>query len=282
MKKIYLVLLLVGGTYFFSGSCGKGGDNPPPTNNDPCSGVSVSVNGTVSDATTGLSNGSITITSPTGAGITFAINGGVFSAASTFTNLASGVYTITAKTAAGCTGSRQFTVNSDACAGKVIVVSTSSIINNIPCNGPNTGGFTVSATGSTGFTYSVGAGAFQASTVFSGMAAGTYTVNAKDLDGCIKSTTVNVGNAPAGPLFGAVRTMMQSNCALSGCHVNPSPTGGLNFQDDCTIVSSWDRIKARAVDGIPSFMPPAPNPQISATDKQKITDWIAAGHKYTD
>lgn len=281
MKKIYLVLLLAGGTYFFSGSCGKGSDSPPPSN-DPCSGVSVSVNGTVTDATTGQSNGAITITSPTGAGITFAINGGAFSAASAFTNLATGTYTVTAKTAAGCTGSRQFTVNSDACAGKVIVVSTSNIINNVPCNGSNSGGFTVSATGSTGFTYSVGAGAFQASNVFSGMAAGTFTVNAKDVDGCIRSTTVNVGNAPAGPFFSVVRTMMQNNCALSGCHVNPAPTGGLNFQDDCTIVISWDRIKARAVDGIPSFMPPAPNPQLSAADKQKITDWITAGHKYTD
>lgn len=281
MKKIYLVLLLVSGTYFFSGSCGKGGDTPP-VSSDPCSGVSVSVNGTVTDATTGVSNGSIVIISPTGAGITYAINGGAFSTATTFASLAAGTYTITAKTAAGCTGSRQFTVNSDACAGKVIVITAGSFVNNVPCSGSNSGGFTVTATGSTGFTYSVDAGAFQAGNVFTGLATGAHTINVKDVDGCIKSSSANVANAPSGPLFAAVRTMMQSNCALSGCHINPAPTGGLNFQDDCTIVNSWDRIKSRAVDGNPSFMPPPPNPQLSATDKQKITDWIAAGHRYTD
>lgn len=281
MKKTYLILLLIGGTYFFSGSCGKGGDTPPPSN-DPCAGVSVSVNGTVTDATTGASNGSITISSPSGTGITYSINSGAFGASSSFTGLASGTYTITAKTAAGCTGSRQFTVNSDACAGKVITLTASGVTGNTPCSPSNTGSFTINAVGSTGFTYSLGAGAFQASNIFTGLATGSYTVNAKDGDGCIKSTSVSIGNTPAGPLFASVRSMMQSNCAIPGCHVNPGPTGGLNFQDDCTIVNNWDRIKARAVDGNPSFMPPPPNPQLSATDKQKIVDWIAAGHKYTD
>lgn len=276
-----LILLLVGGTYFFSGSCGKGGDDPPP-NNDPCAGVTVSVAGTVTDATVGQSNGTITITSPTGNGITFSLNGGSFGSSNVFGSLAAGTYTITAKNAAGCTGSRQFTVSSDACAGKTIVVSTSGIVNNTPCEATNQGGFTVSATGSTGFTYSIGSGAFQASTTFTGLAAGAYTVNAKDGDGCVRSASVTIGNNAAGTLFSAVRTVVQTNCAVSGCHTGGSPAGGLNFTNDCTIVNSWDRIKARAVDGIPSFMPPAPTPQLSATDKQKIMDWITAGHRYTD
>lgn len=281
-SKIYLILLLVGGTYFFSGSCGKGGDTPAPTPTDPCAGVTISLSGTVTDASVGTSNGSITISSPSGSGFTFSINGGSFAATSSFTNLASGTYTITAKNTNGCTGSRQFTVNTDACAGKTITVTTSGIVNNTPCNGSNVGSFTVSATGSTGFTYSVGTGLYQAGTLFTGLASGSYTVNAKDVDGCVRSATVSISNNPAGPLFAAVRSVVQTNCAISGCHVNPGATGGLNFQDDCTIVSSWDRIKARAVDGVPSFMPPAPNPQLGNTDKQKILDWITAGHKYTD
>ncbi len=279
--KSSLLLLLVGGTYFFSGSCGKGGDDPPP-NNDPCAGVTISVSGTVTDASIGQSNGSITISSPSGSGITFSLNGGSFGSSNVFSNLAAGTYTITAKNGSGCTGSRQFTVNSDVCAGKTIVVSTSNVTNNTPCGTSNTGGFTVSATGSTGFTYSIGAGAFQASTTFTGLAAGAYTVNAKDGDGCVRSSSVTIGNSPAGPLFTAVRAVVQSNCAVSGCHTGTSPTGGLNFSNDCTIVSSWDRIKARAVDGIPSFMPPAPAAQLSNADKQKILDWIAAGHLYTN
>jgi hypothetical protein len=279
-SKLTLLLLLVGGMYFFSGSCSKGGE--PPVNNDPCANVTISVTGTVADASAGQSNGVITISSPSGSGITFSINGGAFGATGTFGSLAAGTYTITAKNAAGCSGSRQFTVNVDACAGKTIVVTTSNVVNNTPCGSSNDGGFTAGATGSTGFTYSVGTGAFQAGTLFTGLAAGTYTVNAKDVDGCVRSTTVNIANKPAGPLFGPVRSVIQTNCATPGCHTGANPTGGLNFSNDCTIVSSWDRIKARAVDGIPSFMPPPPNAQLSNADKQKILDWIAAGHRYTD
>lgn len=42
------------------------------------------------------------------------------------------------------------------------------------------------------------------------------------------------------------------------------------------ILSSWDRIKARAVDGNPSFMPRAQNSPLSTVNKQKITDWVNA------
>jgi hypothetical protein len=76
--------------------------------------------------------------------------------------------------------------------------------------------------------------------------------------------------------------VLQTNCATAGCHTGGSPAGGLNFTVDCTIVGSWDRIKARAVDAIPSQMPPPPNPALNAADKQKILDWITAGHRFID
>jgi hypothetical protein len=46
------------------------------------------------------------------------------------------------------------------------------------------------------------------------------------------------------------------------------------------VVNSWDRIKIRAVDGNPSFMPQGG--ELTGPDKQKIVDWVNAGHRITD
>jgi uncharacterized membrane protein len=85
-----------------------------------------------------------------------------------------------------------------------------------------------------------------------------------------------------GPLFIAVQSVIRTNCATSGCHTTPNPQSAINFSDDCQILSQKDRIKIRAVDGNPTFMPPPPASPLSATDKKKITDWIAAGGLYTN
>src|SRR5688500_9464421 len=69
------------------------------------------------------------------------------------------------------------------------------------------------------------------------------------------------GGTP-GPLFTSVKSMMQTNCAISGCHVGSNPQAGLNFTVDATIVQQKDRIKVRAVDqaGTAQQMPQPPNP----------------------
>ncbi len=65
------------------------------------------------------------------------------------------------------------------------------------CPGAATGSLTVNGTtGATPFQYSVGFGSFTTSGVFSGLAAGTYTVHIKDANGCIKDTTVVLPDAP--------------------------------------------------------------------------------------
>lgn len=163
----------------------------------------------------------------------------------------------------------------DPCAGLTVSVSaTSTEID--PCGTGST--VTVTASGSTGFTYSLDGGAFQSSNVFTAVAKGDHTVSAKTSGGCTKSAQVTVAVAPAGPLFSALRTMIVANC--NSCHSGAGASGGRDYTNDCTIVTNADRIKARAVDGNPSFMPQSG--QLSAADKKKITDWIAAGAKYTN
>ena len=98
-------------------------------------------------------------------------------------------------------------------------------------------------------------------------------------------TTNDGGNNGAdGPLFTAVKNVVQANCALSGCHAGANPQDGIDFNNNAHIVAQKDRIKLRAVDqaGTPNQMPPPPSSPLSAADQKKITDWVLAGGKQTD
>jgi uncharacterized membrane protein len=82
-----------------------------------------------------------------------------------------------------------------------------------------------------------------------------------------------------GPFFLSVRTVIQANCAVVGCHTGNNPQNGINFSNDNEIVVQKTRIKLRAVDqaGTANQMPPPPMAPLSASDQKKITDWITAG-----
>lgn len=171
------------------------------------------------------------------------------------------------------------------CSG--VTINVTGIVGNTT-SGLNNGSITASASGSSGFTFNLNGGIFQPSGIFTNLSAGLYTIVAKNSSGCTGSAQFTVGagstacSGTAGPLFTAVRAVVRNNCALSGCHLSPNPQSGIDFSSDCVIISQKDRIKLRAVDGNPSIMPPPPNPALSAADKQKITDWIAAGGLYSN
>ncbi len=260
-------------------SCSKGGGGGGGTPN-PCAGVTVVVNATVTNATTvGGSNGSINATATGGANFTFSINGGAFQASGNFTGLVKGTYTVTAKSADGCTGSKQFTITEpDPCAGGNGPAAQATVQAVTPC-GPANGSITVTVTGGTApFTYSLNGGAFQASNIFNSLGTGNYTVTVKDANNCQGSANPSVGNQPAGPLFAAVRTLINNNC--TSCHNGTLSEGGMNFTVDCNIVNNKDRIKARAVDANPSVMPPTGF--LPASERQKIVDWINAGGTFVN
>jgi len=79
-----------------------------------------------------------------------------------------------------------------------------------------------------------------------------------------------------GPLFTAVKNLMQANC--QSCHNNSIANGGMNWTVDCNIVANKDRIKVRAVEQ--GTMPPTG--ALPQSEKGKITAWISAGGKITD
>lgn len=278
MKKNYaIVLMLLSACTVIAIACSKGSDGPP---GDPCSGVTIAVSGTpVNPSTPGGTNGSITVSASGGSGFTYSLNNGTFQSSATFTGLAAGNYTVSAKSSAGCTGSQTFTLTSPtpSCTGVNIVVTATATPGGA-CSASSTGSITATATGSTGLTYSINGSTFQPTGAFTNLAAGAYTVTVKDVNGCTGTTTVNIAAPVAGPLFSAVKTLIQNNC--QSCHNNSIANGGMNWQVECNIVTNKDRIKARAVDNNPSSMPPTG--PLAQADKDKITAWLNAGGRYTD
>ncbi len=168
----------------------------------------------------------------------------------------------------------------DPCSGVTITVSGTTTN---PAAGASNGSINAMATGANGFTYSLNNGAFQGSGLFNNLAAGNYTVTAKSAAGCTGSasftlTTVTPCSGTPGPLFTAVKSLVQTNCV--SCHNATNASGGVNLSTDCAIVSAKDRINARAVQGTPSPMPTSG--LLPATERQKITNWINAGGRLTD
>ena len=126
--------------------------------------------------------------------------------------------------------------------------------------------------------YQLNSGAYQASPGFTNLAPGNYVITVKNQNGCTDTAQITILNY--GPKYALVKQIINGYCGP--CHLNGAVNGSKNFDTDASIVSSWDRIKARAVDGNPSFMPIAPNSPLTNVDKQKITDWVNAGHRQSD
>jgi hypothetical protein len=184
---------LAAGTYTIAAKSAAGCTGTIQVNiatNDPCAGITVAITNTLQQPTTGQSNGSITATATGGSGFTYSINGGAYQASGTFGGLAAGNYTIAAKNANGCTGSTVVALGaSNPCSGITVVVTSTSVN---PTSGQSNGSITASASGGTGFTYSLNNGTYQATGNFTGLAAGAYTITAKNSNGCLGTQLVTL------------------------------------------------------------------------------------------
>jgi len=234
---------------------------------------SINVSATSTATTNCQTNGSVTVTASGSTGFTYKLNaGGIYQGSNIFNNLAAGTYTAFAKDGAGCENSAVITVS----ANNTISVNTTAVQAS-KCS--NNGQVTVNASGSTGFTFKLGAaGTYQASNIFAALAAGNYTLFAKDAFGCENSAPATVGiNNTAGPLFINVKNLLTARCV--SCHSGPSPAGGRDWTQDCELVNFSDRINQRAV--VIGDMPQG-GPMLTPSEKAIITSWINAGAKFTN
>ena len=138
----------------------------------------------------GNSTGAVTVAAAGGTSpYEYKIGSGSYSSSATFSSLAAGSYTITTKDANGCTQTLSVTITEPSAAISVSAITST----NISCNGGNDGTITITATGGTTLKYSIDNGStFQSSNVFSGLAAGNYTVVVSDNNNCSGSFATGV------------------------------------------------------------------------------------------
>jgi len=197
---------------------------------------------TVTQPTCSVSTGTITVTSPTGVGITYSKDGVNYQSSATFSSVASGSYNITAKSANGCISNITLaTVNAQPSTPAAPTVSITQ-----PTCSVATGTITVTAPIGAGITYSKDGLNYQASTTFTGLAAGSYSITAKSSAGCVSTATNATVNAqPSTPAAPTV-TLTQPTCSVAtGTITVTAPIGagitysidGINYQSSTTFSS---------------------------------------------
>ncbi|MFM2358894.1 MAG: hypothetical protein RLY16_887, partial [Bacteroidota bacterium] len=175
--------------------------------NDPgSSGTAVATNSACAVASTGT----ITITATQGTS-PFQYsndNGTTFQNTATFTGLASGTYNLAIKDANGCVYNFTKAVGNDP-GSSATATSTNSA-----CAVAATGSITITTTqGTSPFQYSNDNGtSFVNTATFTGLAAGTYNLAVKDVNGCVFNFTKTVGNDPGSS---ATATSTNSACAVA-------------------------------------------------------------------
>ena len=96
---------------------------------------------------------------------------------------------------------------------------------NSSCNGAADGVLTTTAVGGAGaYEYSIDGVVFQASGIFSGLTAGTYTLTTRDGNGCL-TTCIGVITEPAILSCSTVSTL-ESDCGANDGTITVAPTGG--------------------------------------------------------
>ena len=270
INSTFCIISLTASIIMYNFACSKS-STPGGTSADPCAGKNITVDNTVTASSVCGSTGSIVVNAAGSSGFTYKLNSsGTYQSSNVFNNIGAATYTVFVKDAVGCERSASATIGGSGSAPFTVTISTSPAGN---CGGTD-GSITINATGSSGFSYKLNSGAYQASNIFTNLGAGSNSVTVKDLNGCEVTTAANVSvNTTPGPKFGAVKSVIQANCAGSGCHTNGGNQGGRNFDVDCNIVAAKVRINQRAV--IEGSMP-ALGP-LSAANKAIITDWINAG-----
>ena len=169
--------------------------------------VQVTNNGTVS-GTCGNSGSIILYCNAGIAPYTYSLNGINYQCNDTFSGLAPGNYTAYVRDLAGCISSKPITVGlADPLALQPFTRPTGT------CAGD--GSIEVYYTGGVApCTYSLNGSTYQASNVFNGLSAGSYTCYIKDSKGCLCSKAVSVGMLS--PLAVSTATSPSSTCINNG------------------------------------------------------------------
>jgi gliding motility-associated-like protein len=174
----------------------------------------------------GAANGTISITPTSGtAPFRFSLDGGAPQTGTvpyTFTNITAGAHTITVSDAQGCISNP---IPVTVFAGPALTTTASKT--DVLCNGGTTGSITVAVPtiGTATYQYSLDNINWQASNVFTGLAANTYTVYFRESNGCQGSTVITVAEPT---LLAATSSAVPVICnGQNNGIITVTPTGGV-------------------------------------------------------
>lgn len=167
--------------------------------------------------------GTITITAPTGTGMTYSIDGMTYTNTNgIFNNVAPGNYNLTVKSVLGCISlPTPVTIEAQPPSPALPTVTLTQ-----PTCAVATGVITVTTPTGVGFMYSIDGTDYSNTTgIFSGVASGSYNVTVKNAEGCISpALTVVVDMQPATPIAPTISPSASTICsgttitlAASGC-----------------------------------------------------------------
>lgn len=137
-----------------------------------------------------INNGSVTVTAIGGtAPYTYSKNGSSFTPNNVFDNLLPGSYSFDVKDALGCLNVFNMVITINQLPPLVITAAST----NINCSGNADGTLTLFTSGGTlPYKYSVNGGPSQASTVFTGLPAGTHVITVTDSSNCLAFATATI------------------------------------------------------------------------------------------
>lgn len=211
---------LCAGTYTFTATDANGCFvDVPVTITQPLV-LSASV-ASLTNATCGLSNGAVTISTIGGtANFTYSL-GATSNTTGIFTNLAPGSYTVNVVDANGCSTSVSFVITAIPVPNLAIQSQQ-----NISCAGGNNGSVILAASGGVSpYQYAIGAGPFGASNLFSNLIAGTYVFTVRDANNCTATVSATI-TSPSPVSFTAVTTPVLCNNQCNG-QISISASGGV-------------------------------------------------------
>ncbi len=221
-------------TYSITNSCGTSSRNKLVTVNELPAAPTVSL----VQPTCNVATGSISVTAPSGIGMTYSDDGSSYQSAASFASLASGTYPITAKNANGCISSATSAIITNPPAAP----ATPTFTTTQPTCNIATGTITVASPTGLGYTYSIDAGSAQSSATFTSVAAGTHTITAIYAGGCSSAASVIINAQPATPAA-ATLSLIQPTCNIpTGTITVTAPTAvgytysidGTNYQSGTT------------------------------------------------
>jgi len=167
-------------------------------------------------------NGSITVDAVSGgvAPYTYAVDGGSFQSANSFSDLSAGAHIVSVRDVNGCILSENITINDRAGASDLTFNVTPSTCGN------SDGIITIISVigGTAPNQYSIDGGPFQSGLSFGGLSVGSYAITVRDNNGCqlTENVTVNDTGGPSGLTF----TVVRANCGQSDGAITVSSVSG--------------------------------------------------------